>query len=132
MDYAKLAATAKRLCDKAGRPITLYKLSAVNADAAKPWRGAAVSTSIEPVSTVGVFVVPQTSIPTESRGLAFDWIDQELLKRARHVCMVAADGLPDLDDYKQILDDGVKWDIIWGQCLRPGSTRLLYVFGLAQ
>lgn len=133
MDYNRIAATCKRLIDKNGRSINLFKLSADNADPLKPWRGAGVQTLIEPVSTKAVFAIGNTAIPTESRGLAFDWVDNDLLRITRHVCLVSAIGLPALEDYKIAKDGNAKnWDIIWGQCLQPGDTRLLYCFGLKE
>lgn len=134
MDYNKLALTSKRLIDKNGRNITLTKLGAGIADPDKPWRGTQVVTETDPVITKGVFAIGNTSIPTESRGLAFDWVDSELLKVTRHVCIVAAEGLPVLDEYKVMHEEGQTkpWNIIWGQCLQPGTKRILYVFGLKE
>lgn len=133
MDYVKKAITAKRLIDDKGRDIILYKLSGDPAiDPLKPWRGKGVRTKIEQVTTKAVFAVPNTSIPTESRGLGLDWIDQELLKRARRVCIVPASGNPALDDYHLVDDGGKEFVLIWGQCLKPGPVALIYVFGLAE
>lgn len=133
MNYAKLALTAKRLIDASGRDIKLFKLDATAANALKPWRGPGVQTPTDEVDTRAVFAIGNTSIPTKSRGLAFDWVDQDLLKVTRHVCIVAAEGLPDLTDYKIIQDGSLKnWNILWGQCLQPGVERLLYVFGIKE
>ena len=131
IDYAELAALCTELIAEAGTDVTFYKLDGTPTDPAKPWRGTQPRAKIAAQVTKAVFVVPNTSIPTESRGLAFDWIDQELLKRARHVCLIAAAGLPDMEQYNVVTRDR-DYAIIWGQCLQPGSTRLLYVFGLAQ
>lgn len=130
-DYSEFVVLANELITESGRPVTLYQLSAANADNAKPWRGAGVATQINPVATYGAFVVPNTSIPTESRGLAFDWIDDDLLKRARELCLVPANGL-DLTDYKELTDGGQLFKIIWGQAFKPGPTIVFYVFGLAK
>lgn len=135
MDFKKAAANAQRLIRKNGRSITLYKLSGGPADATKPWRGAGTPTDIAPVKEFGVFAIGNTSIPTESRGLAYDWVDSELLKTARHVCLVPALGLPIMDDYKIIIDhtnNNGRWNIIWGQCLQPATDRIMYVFGLKE
>lgn len=135
MDFAKAAANAQRLIRKNGRPLKLYKLSSTVADNAKPWRGAATPTDTELVEEYGSFVIGNTSIPTESRGLAYDWVDNELLKVARHVVLVPALGLPILDDYKTIIDvsnGNSRWNIIWGQCLQPADERIMYCFGLKQ
>ena len=131
VDYVKLAKTCQRLINKNGREIRLQKL-AVTENVTEPWKSAIATDPLAEVICKGVFVVPQTSIPTESRGLAFDWVDQDLLKSTRHVVMVAALGLPDLDAYQFVTDSGKDWKITWGQCLQPSGERLLYVFGLKQ
>ena len=133
MDYEKMAATTKRLIDKNGRLVTMFKLSAAIANPTKPWRGAAEQILTNEIATMAVFAIGNTAIPTESRGLAFDWVDKDLLRMTRHVCMTSAIGLPPLEDYKIMRDGAAKnWNIIWGQCLQPGSTRMLYVFGLKE
>lgn len=134
MDYTAIAQIAlEQIIDK-GRAITLTKLTGdPPTDGAKPWRGKGVQTATPtPVSTYAVFAVPNTSIPTESRGLGLDWIDQNLLKRARRVCIVPAQGNPDLTDYHLITDGGRDFVLIWGQCLKPGPVPIMYVFGLAE
>lgn len=135
MDYLNAAKNAQRLIRQNGRQLKLYKLDGAAADPAKPWRGAGTPTDTSEVIEFGVFAIGNTSIPTESRGLAFDWVDNELLKVTRHVCLLPALDLPILDDYKTILDvdnANARWNIIWGQCLQPGSERILYCFGLKQ
>lgn len=132
INYVEMADTCKRMIDENGREITLSKTSAVPPDAAKPWRGPSAQVKTNQVSAKGVFAIPNTSIPTESRGLGFDWVDAELLKRARRVVIVAAQGLPDLESYNILTDGSEDFVLIWGQCLQPGSTKLFYVFGLAQ
>lgn len=132
MDYTASAQLALDQITDKGRSITLYKLDGTVADNTKPWRGKAVQTKTSPVNTVGLFVTPDTSIPTKSRGLAFDWIDQELLKRVRHVCVVPAMGNPDLEPYSLLSDGGRDFGIEWGQCFKPGDTAIFYVFGLAE
>ena len=135
MDLNRAAANAQRLIRKNGRPLQFYKLSGTIADPLKPWRGAGVATDTDLVEEYGTFVIGNTSIPTESRGLAFDWVDNELLKIARHVCLVPALGLPPMEDYKTIIDPangGGRWNIIWGQCLQPNAIRVMYCFGLKE
>ncbi len=133
-DYAEMAELVTELVLETGRSITLYKLSATPADSDKPWRGTGSGgpTRTDSVTTTGVFVIPNTSIPTESRGLAFDWVDKDLLAQVRHVCLVPAQGLANLENHKLIVDDSEQWKILWGQCFKPGPVRLFYVFGVAQ
>jgi hypothetical protein len=40
-DYVRLAATAKRLVESNGRPVSFVRLQDAPADPDKPWRGAA-------------------------------------------------------------------------------------------
>lgn len=130
MDYNKIALNVKRLIAENGRDITLYKLSKTTADPNKPWKGPGTPVPGGAYATKGVFAVPATSIPTESRGLAFDWVSKDLLSQARHVILVAALDAPDLRDYTSFVDeDGKSQGIIWGQLLKPGPVGLLYVFG---
>lgn len=135
MNYDKIQTLVDRLVAANGRELKFYKLSRTSADVDKPWKGpTGGAQETDEVTTFGCFVIGNTSIPTESRGLAFDWVDQDLLRVTRHVCIVPAKDNPILDDYKVMLDvdDNSRWNILWGQCLKPGSTRLLYVFGLKE
>lgn len=130
MDYVKKALGVKIKIDKYGRSIRLYKLDRTVADTSKPWKGSGSHQLTEEYATKGVFVVPATSIPTESRGLAYDWVSKDLLSQARHVILVAAYGAPDLREHNVFIDsDGKSQAIIWGQLLKPGDVGLLYVFG---
>jgi hypothetical protein len=131
-DYAKLASNAERLVAKTGRIVTFNKLVSAPANPARPWEGAADHIVSDSVVTYAVFAIGNTSIPTESRGLAFDWVDKDLLRSTRHVVLVAAKGLPSLLDHKVMLEAGKTWSIIWGQLLQPGPIGLLYVFGLKE
>ena len=63
-DLATLALTAKRLIDANGRTITVRRLSRVEEDPAKPWRGTTDvrTTPDATVSVKGVFVHPHSAI----------------------------------------------------------------------
>jgi hypothetical protein len=135
MDFLKAASNAQRLIRANGRPVQLYKLDGTLADPLKPWRGAGAPTDTELVEEYGVFAIGNTAIPTESRGLAFDWVDSELLRVTRHVFLLPALDLPPMEDYKTVIDvknGNTRWNIIWGQCLQPAEQRILYCFGLKQ
>lgn len=131
VDYVKISATCKRLIDKNGRDAS-FKKFVQGANPAQPWKATVALDIVSQVDCKGVFVIPQTSIPTESRGLAFDWVDHDLLKTTRHVVMIAAEGLPEMEDYHVVEDSGRTWKIVWGQCLQPADRRMLYVFGLQE
>lgn len=134
-NYQRIAQTAKRLIDLYGRPLKFYKLSDATSDPQKPWHGPSGGpVKTDEVNINGCFVIGNTSIPTESRGLAFDWVDKGLLAVTRHVVMTPAFGFPDLRNHKLMVDseDSKEWKIIWGQCMQPGPTKLLYVFGLKE
>lgn len=135
MDFHKAALNAQRLIRLNGRQLKFYKLGSTVADPAMPWRGAGQPIDTEEVLEYGSFVIGNTAIPTESRGLAFDWVDEELLRTTRHVCIVPALDMPPMEDYKTIIDiynDNSRWNIIWGQCLQPAEEKIMYVFGLKQ
>jgi hypothetical protein len=131
VNYDKIAQMVKRQITDKGRGIVLSKL-ATAPDANKPWRGPSTPFKVEQFSTFGLFAVPNTSIPTESRGLGLDWIDQDLLSRSRRVVIVAALDAPDLEQHKVLTLGSEDLVLIWGQCFQPGSVKLFYVFGLAQ
>lgn len=131
-DYSDDVQFALEMIEEYGRAVVISKLSSEDVDPEKPWRGAGIETPIASMSTKAAFIIPNTSIPTESRGLALDWIDEEQLRRVREVCIIAAAGMPDLKDYSLITDDSTVYKIIWGQAFRPGPIRIFYVFGLVE
>jgi hypothetical protein len=133
MDYNRFVDITDQKIRETGRAVTLYKLDNTPVDSTKPWRGpASTPAKIASYSTFGLFMIPHTSIPTESRGLAMDWIDVDLLKRSKRVCLIPAKGAPDLQPYSLLSDGGSDFVLIWGQAFKPGPTLIFYVFGLAE
>lgn len=136
INYERMARTTKRLIEGNGRRIEVLRTATQvsPANSATPWKGAGSQGSATPIVerhfVNALFAVPATSIPTESRGLAYDWVAKDLLLKARHVFLVAALGNPDLKMMNQYIDtDGSRQEIIWGQLLKPGTVPLLYCFG---
>lgn len=122
MDFARAVALAQRLINKNGRSVTIQRLDATAADSNKPWRGAGEPTVAQEVPQKAVFL---PSSGTDLGGLV---TDDELLKRAEQVCLVAGD--TDLTGFNIISDDSIKWKIEWIQVLKPADVIVLYAIGV--
>lgn len=132
VDYARLAATAKRLIEANGRSITLLRANSTPTDASKPWRGAAASAATAlggaSITAIGVFVSPSGSQLGRTRRE-----DGTLSVVFEQVCLVAAASLPagtDLEEFTRVTDGGRVWRIEVVEPLNPGSTALVYSLGL--
>lgn len=123
MNYEKLANTAIRLITKTGRSVVMQKLSAEAANSEQPWKGAGTPTVVETEDVIATFV------PAGSGGLGLEFVDEELLKRAEQVALIAPvkDGL---NEFHVVLDSAVRWKIEWAQVLKPADKILLYVVGV--
>lgn len=121
-DHSKFVALANRLIEKHGRLVTLQKLSAGPADAAKPWLGAGVPTVAESIDLLAVFV------PAAGSDLGKYISDESLLKRVNQVALVqpAQEGL---ELFEQMLD-GSLFKIEWVQVLKPADQTVLYFMGV--
>lgn len=126
-NYTRLAATAERLIEGAGRSITFYKRTTTPADPAKPWRGPADSTEDEGETTVatviGVYVTPSDS----ELGQLMEALN--LVKRRGSRFLVAAlSTTEDLTTYQYIKDGTQIYAIEKADLLKPGGVALLYDF----
>lgn len=121
IDYAALAATAKRLVEANGRSVTIRKRSRTPADGSKPWRGT--------TSQVDTSVVTAVLVPFESKD-----VDGELIRRDDMMCIIAASSTnvsaEDLEDYDSLLDGSTIYKIVNTKLYEPGDTRLVYVIQL--
>lgn len=122
MNYDKLAATARRLIAKTGRGVTLLQLSSEAVDPDKPWKGPGKPTVEKEKDIIATFV-------PASSGLGRDLVDEELLKRADQVALIAPTD-EDLEAYTSIRDNNVEWKIEWMQVLKPAEQVLLYIAGM--
>jgi hypothetical protein len=120
-DFSRMAATAQRLIEANGRPVTIIKHGANPQDSDKPWRAG----SQYPVATVtgrAVFVAPSD--------LGHRVQDVDNVRRAEKVALFAAvnDGGHQLETFDVIEDGDSVWYIIKAEVLQPAATRLLYQF----
>lgn len=129
-NYVKLANTAKRLIEKSGRSITLYKRSDTPADVNKPWRGPTDATTATPpaqpptASTTVKAVFVQAGSESEL-GQLIEAL--ELVKRRGNRFLVAALSTNvDLRQYDVIQDGNQIYSIEVIRFLQPGDVALLY------
>lgn len=112
-DYAKLATTAKRLIDNAGRSVT-FRARSADKDASRPWLGKTAAASVG--TGIGVFV---------EFGNAE--IDGTLVQREDRRLLVASQDLgfePTVDH--EVVDESDVYQIIRAAQLKPGATSILW------
>lgn len=128
-DYSSIAATALRLVTKFGRPksqITMRRHS--RTPAGLPQDGPADSAATN-ISVAAVFVKP----PALGIGEAKINLTEDQIKQVNEVAIVAGTATTtDLRDFDQVLDGTDIYQILWVVDLMPGTTQLLYMFGLKQ
>lgn len=125
-DYSGLRATAQRLVENFGRPVTFVLFEDDPADPAKPWRGAADPRSPAESEIAGSAVaVPPSS--ASQLGLRVDHVD--FVKRSDQILIAFAE--TDIEEYDEVLDsDGVRYKIEGVEKLRPAETTLLFFVGV--
>lgn len=123
MSDATLAAAAKRLIEKHGRPCTFSRQGQVAADSQKPWRAPTTTPGAEgPLSYTGVKAVVTQEEIADEKGNG--------VKRGSMVIMVADESFPDGHVDIATLDhvnDGTRTWRIWKLYpIMPGTTPLIY------
>lgn len=114
-----------------GRMVTFVKLSRVEDDALKPWRGTTDPRTVpEATAVVPVVAVPPSGVTQ----LGFSMEQVDLLKRAEQILIAAPGGLSTdkLEEFDEVLDsDGSTWKIMTAQYLRhDDGPRILYYVGV--
>lgn len=130
VDYIKLATTALRLVEGAGRDVTFRRLNRTTLDdAAKPWRGTATPRAAVAASVTASAVAIH---PSEASLLGIATEDSELIKRSDQILIVAlgATSTDDLSTFEEVLDGTTLWKIVRVDTLRPADTTLLYFVGV--
>lgn len=126
VDYVKLQATAARLLAKNGRSITFIAHNVTPGNAAKPWDGPADARATPASTSVQNAVMVEPSSDTQ---LGLTSMQSDLFKRSEKIFIVSA-GTTDLEQFQEILDNGVYWKIDVIQTLQPGSTVVLSFVGV--
>lgn len=127
-DYARLAQTAARLVENAGRDITFVRLNENAADPTQPWKGPPSGGEVE-LPAHGVFVPPNTvrQFGLSALGEGTEFVD--LVTMSEQV-IITFQGENDLREYTEVIDRTERWGIIGLQVLRPGPTTLLAFVGV--
>lgn len=135
VDYAKAAATAKRLIEAAGRDVDLFRVNRTPDNPAKPWHGVSGS----PTVPEGGKVEPAKMVFVPPAGSGFGKLIQDLtgeLKVAfEQVGLLASSSLSagtDAEAFDSMRDGSDLWKIVLRGHLKPGDTSLIYVLGLAR
>ncbi len=125
-DWTSIVAFAQQMIAQYGRTIAVQELSGVAADSNKPWRGVGGAPSVlNSVTTMGCFVPP---VKDEfGRSIATD----DMLDKVEEVVLIGQT-TTDIEKFTTILDGGSRYRIEWGWTLKPGSTILLYAFGVCR
>lgn len=121
VDYTRMAATASRLINANGKPLTVRKKNRTPGDANKPWRGPIVADTV--ASAYGV-VVPVNE----------DDDPQELVRRGTAKAYIAANDVTEysLEGFDSLSDGTNTWKVIGVDVVNPGTKRIMYVLSLEE
>ena len=130
-DYVELANIAKELVDDTGRDVKFIRFNQSNVEAGKEWRGSGpdpAGNNPDATATLKATFVPPTSISE----LGKSGIDEDLIKLAEQICIVApgATFAEDLATFNVIEDGAIKWKIVSTETLRPANITLAYFIGV--
>lgn len=105
-----------------GREVTLVIPSNEPADPDKPWNG--LKKEDTEIKQMGVFVPSYTA--QKDFGLSLK--EEDLLASCEQFVLFS--GVNRLVDVRFIIDDGVKWRVVFLSELRPGQHELFYAVGV--
>lgn len=127
VDYTRLAATSERLIRKNGREITFRKPSLTPVDATKPWNGPNPA-SFTQITLPAVFVPPNTvrQFGLTALGTGHEVVD---LFSYIHKLFILFPGENDITEYPIIIDEGLQFNVVAYQLLRPANNNLLAFVG---
>lgn len=128
VDYVKMASTAQRLIRENGREVIFVRKPQSSLDPNKPWNGPDPIAQEITITLSGVFVPPnqirQFGLSALGEGTEF----RDLIDFSEQVIIVYP-GDTDLKDYKTIRDNGINWNMVGLQFLKPGTVPLLAFVG---
>jgi hypothetical protein len=120
--YTEMAELAEDMIDEFGRDVDVVRQAKTAADPTKPWR-----TTPSPVTAT----VSGKAVFVSGGSFGKNMNVSESIKRADTVALFAAnndDGY-NLEFFDVVVDDDdVTWQIVRAELLKPGATRLLYMF----
>lgn len=130
-DYSALAQTVVDLINEFGRPVTILRYDQAAADPTKPWAGPADprATPNFQLNTVGVYV----SVGGAEK-YGFMITDQDLIPRVKEVLLIPPQigGTEDLSTMNEVVDGGVRYNVVTADKLRPGDTTMLYYLAVGR
>lgn len=126
-DYSAIRGKAKRLIEKYGRQIELYRMEAGDPPATQPWKRP------EPTKVsflrVGVFVPPGAVRVFGLTALGDASEAKDVMNRVQQICILSPEGL-DVQSITHVEDRDIVFGVIATQTLRPGASDLLAFLGL--
>ncbi len=138
VDFARNAATAKRMIEARGRVVRIVKLNRDPDDSTKPWRGTAGRP--EPQDGGVSFRIKMVFVPVGSGGLgkligdAAPSVDVDFSQAG----LIATDSIPspygegDIEKADLVIDGDDEWKIVTRGHLKPGDTSILFALGLTK
>lgn len=123
-DYSRPLATARRLIERFGRPISLQGVQGGPADHADPLGGPAAA----PVPIVGIYAAFVQ--PSSLQLLGISAKVQELFANCTQIAIIADNGKNNFLDAKYLIDNSDTWMVERVEQLKPGDTSILYFIGV--
>lgn len=127
VNYVSLAATAKRLITKNGRQITFVTSPPKNAD--RPWKVDETDFVPEEVPLMGVFAPPnmvrQFGLSALGEGTEVD----DLFTFVQTIAIVYPEQ-EDIRRFSVVRDQGMDWNMVAFQLLRPADLPIVAYVGL--
>ena len=137
VNFAKLAATAKRLVEANGRAVDLFRVNRTPDDPARPWRGVSGSPTAPEGGYIATGLLMAFVPPTGGGfGKLLQDDDGELDVAFDQIGLLASDSLPagvtpeDVEQADAIRDGNDIWKIVLRSHLRPASRSILFTMGL--
>ena len=139
VDFVRASATAKRLIEKNGRVVSLFKLNREADDSTKPWRGSTRRPNI--AQGGGGIAVKMAFVPPRGTGLGKN-IERDPATGALSVLfdevgLLASDSIPapftpkDVEEADTVIDDDDSvWRIVVREHLRPADKSVMFSLGL--
>lgn len=136
VDFARAAATAKRLVEANGRTVDLFKVNRTPDNPAEPWRGVSGAPTVPEGGVIASVIM--AFVPASGSGFGKLVTDAggSLGVAFEQVGLLATDSLPagvtpsDVEQADSVRDGVDLWKIVTRGHLRPAATSVLFVLGL--